>query len=61
MDKLYTCTDISERYGVSIFTVWDWIKKKKLPAMKIGREYRVKQADLIEFEKTSSTGCANHE
>lgn len=55
MDKLYTCNEIASRYGVSIFTVWDWIKKKKLPAFKIGREYRVKQSDLIAFEDATKT------
>lgn len=55
MDKLYTCNEIASRYGVSIFTVWDWIKKKNLPAFKIGREYRVKQSDLIAFEDATKT------
>ena len=55
MDKLYTCDEISTRYNVSIFTVWDWIKKKKLPATKIGREYRVTQEDLSNFEKSHRT------
>lgn len=55
MDKLYTCAELSARYGVSIFTVWDWIKKEKLPAIKIGREYRIKQGDLMQFENERST------
>lgn len=55
MDKLYTCDEIAARYEVSIFTVWDWIKKKKLVAMKIGRNYRVSQTDLMEFESSRKT------
>lgn len=55
MDKLYTCNEIASRYGVSIFTVWDWIKKKNLPAFKIGREYRISQDDLEAFEAARKT------
>ena len=38
MGELYTCKDIAERYGVQIITVWEWIRKKKLGAIKIGKE-----------------------
>lgn len=55
MDNLYTCDEIAARYDVSIFTVWDWIKKKKLPALKIGREYRITQTDLVAFEEARKT------
>lgn len=37
MGELYTCKDVAERYGVQIITVWEWIRKKKLGAIKIGR------------------------
>ena len=40
MGELYTCKDVAERYGVQIITVWEWIRKKKLGAIKIGKEYR---------------------
>lgn len=36
MGELYTCKDVAERYGVQIITVWEWIRKKKLGAIKIG-------------------------
>ena len=53
--KLYTCKEISERYSVQIITVWDWIRKKKLPAIKIGKEYRVREDDLMAFESAGRT------
>lgn len=58
MDKLYSCEQVAERYGVKISTVWAWIREKKLQAVKIGRIYRVKPENLEEFEKTnlSATG-----
>lgn len=54
-DKLYTCGEIAERYSVELITVWDWIRKRKLPAIKIGREYRVSENDLKEFEEKRRT------
>lgn len=55
MPKMYTCTDVAERYGVKTITVWDWIRKKKLSAMKIGKEYRIKESDIEKFESERCT------
>lgn len=55
MSKMYTCDEIAEIYGVKIFTVWDWIKRKKIKALKIGREYRIREEDLKDFEESAST------
>lgn len=55
MDKLYTCDEIAERYSVPIVTVWRWIREKKLPAMKIGKKYQVRQDDILMFENERRT------
>lgn len=55
MDKLYTCEDVAERYSVKLCTVWDWIRKGTLPAVKVGRVYRVRETDLLEFEQANLT------
>lgn len=55
MQKLYDCEYVAERYGVEIRTVWDWIRKKKLRAMKIGKFYRVTEEFIQEFEKGQVT------
>ena len=47
MGELYTCKDVAERYGVQIITVWEWIRKKKLGAIKIGGRF--------DFENATST------
>lgn len=52
MSKMYTCDEVAERYRVKTITVWDWIRKKKLPAIKIGRDYRVSEDDLKNFEES---------
>ncbi len=55
MGKLYTCDEIAERYGVKVITVWDWIRRGKLPAMKIGKSYRIREDDLKAFEDARKT------
>lgn len=59
MSKMYTCEDVAERYGVQVITVWDWIRKKKLPAIKIGKGYRVREEDLKVFEESRLTTNAS--
>jgi excisionase family DNA binding protein len=55
MEKYFTCAEIAEMYKVKIITVWEWIRKKKLPAIKIGREYRIRQEDIDVFERNRKT------
>ena len=55
MEDLYTCDQVAERYGVKTITIWDWIRRKKLPAIKIGRDYRVSKGDLEAFEAARKT------
>ncbi len=55
MSNLLSCNDVAERYGVKVITVWDWIRKKKIPAIKIGKEYRVAEEDLKLFEDSKRT------
>ena len=52
MEKLYSCEDVANRYGVKVETVWAWIRDKRLSAVKIGGGYRVRESDLAAFEKT---------
>lgn len=55
MPKMYTCEEIAERYGVKTITVWDWIRKKKLPAIKLGKGYRISEDDVKAFEDSRRT------
>ena len=52
---MYTCEQVAERYGVKKTTVWEWIRKKKLTAIKLGRDYRIRQEDLDAFEDARVT------
>lgn len=55
MSKLYTCAEVAARYGVKTLTVWDWIRNKKLAAVKIGKEYRISDEDMQAFENSRRT------
>jgi len=50
---------VAERYGVKVTTVWEWIRSKKLPAMKIGKQYRITADQLRAFEAQANETTAN--
>ena len=61
MEKLYTCEEIAERYKVQLATVWEWARTGYLPAIKIGRFYRIRESDLQAFEQANLTEIGNKE
>lgn len=56
MEKFFSCEEISVRYSVKITTVWEWIRRGDLPAIKIGKQYRIRASDLEAFERENRTG-----
>lgn len=55
MPKYYTCSQIADLYLVKTLTVWDWIRKKKLNAKKVGKQYLISEEDIRQFEKNSQS------
>ena len=55
MAKYLSCDQVADLYDVKVITVWDWIRKKKLPAIRIGRDYRIRPEDLERFEEQRKT------
>lgn len=57
MEKFLTCEQVAEHYGVKLCTVREWIKGKKLPALKLAGAagYRIRSTDLDAFEKQYRT------
>jgi len=45
----YTCQQIAEKFNVKRRTVWSWIRSGKLPAIRLGEQYRVSEEDLQRF------------
>lgn len=39
----------AKKIGVSRITVYNWVKKQKLPAMRVGNVYRIKESDLAKM------------
>lgn len=46
---------IAEELEVSVSTVRSWIRKKRLKATKIGRDYRIKRVDYEKFLEERTT------
>ena len=45
-DRYLSLTEVAEQLGFSDQTIRNWIRDQKLPAVKIQRNYRVKQSDV---------------
>jgi excisionase family DNA binding protein len=45
-DKILGVEDLIGFFGVSDQTIWRWCKSGKLPAFKIGSQWKVRQSDL---------------
>lgn len=45
-DKILGVEELVNFFGVSDQTVWRWCKSGKLPAFKIGSQWKVRQSDL---------------
>lgn len=54
MDKLYTCEEVANRYSVKQTTVWAWIREGMISSLKVGKQYRISESALKEFEQKNS-------
>jgi excisionase family DNA binding protein len=53
---LYTLAEVAEILRVTRRTLYAYIKEGKLKAVKIGKYWRVSEADLREFISTGTNG-----
>ena len=44
--RLLTVAEVSQRTGFTAGAVRDWIKRSLLNAVRVGKEYRIREADL---------------
>jgi len=42
----YTCEEVAAMLKITTQTVYDWIAAGKLPAIKIGKSYRIEEGDI---------------
>jgi excisionase family DNA binding protein len=45
-DKILNVEELASFFGVSNQTVWRWCKSGKLPAFKIGSQWKIRQSDI---------------
>ncbi|MEC3919874.1 helix-turn-helix domain-containing protein [Nocardia sp. CDC160] len=48
-DRLYSVEEVADRLGLHVRTVRGYVRDGKLPATRIGKQYRINQADLEAF------------
>ena len=53
--------DIAEELHVSVSTVRSWIRNKRLKAVRIGRDYRIKRVDYDKFLEERTTTAEDDE
>lgn len=45
-ESIYDAEKLARFFGVTKKTIWDWCKHGKLPGFKIGKQWKVRVADL---------------
>lgn len=48
-DQYYSIEEVATMLKVAYLTVYRWVRAKKLVALKAGKQYRIKKADLDTF------------
>jgi len=51
----YTARNLADKLDVNIMTIYRYIDAKKLKAYKIGKEFRIKEADFKRFMLSVAT------
>jgi len=46
--------EVAEKFNLKKTTVWTWVQQKRIKASKIGKSWRVKESDLIDFIKAGA-------
>lgn len=60
-DRLYTVAEVAEHMRVSNMTVYRLIKSGAMPAVRVGKSYRMRQRDLEAYLDASRTGAVRSE
>lgn len=55
MREYYTIPEVAKIYKMKASTIRQWIRGGLLNAVKAGKQYRIRQCDMDEFDKFMST------
>lgn len=58
-DRLWTVAEVAQQMRVSNMTVYRLIKSGALPALRVGKNYRIRGKDLAAYLEASTTGQAD--
>jgi excisionase family DNA binding protein len=56
-DDFLTVPEVAERLRMTAMTIYRWIEDGKLPAVQIGKHYRIKASDLDAVLDSSRVGA----
>jgi len=48
-EEYYSIKEVAQKLKVAYLTVYRWIKLKKIPSYKLGKQHRIKKLDLEKF------------
>jgi excisionase family DNA binding protein len=54
-DQLHTVAEVADHMRVSNMTVYRLIKAGEMPAVRVGKSYRIRRTDLQEYLQASRT------
>jgi excisionase family DNA binding protein len=54
-DRLWTVAEVAEHMRVSNMTIYRLIKAGELPAIRVGKNYRIRGGDLAAYLEAAST------
>ncbi|MGH3664708.1 MAG: helix-turn-helix domain-containing protein [Egibacteraceae bacterium] len=54
-DRLWTVAEVAEHMRVSNMTIYRLIKAGELPAIRVGKNYRIRNTDLVAYLDASVT------
>ena len=58
-ERLYSVEEIANHIGVSKDTIRAWVKKETIPYYKVGRQYKVKLAEIDEWVASGKSADAD--
>ena len=54
MEEIYTVPEVAKRLKMSPSKLYAWAQQRKIPSIKIGKNVRIKESDLINWLEKQS-------
>ena len=53
-EKWYSVDEIAEYLGVAAITIYRWLGKERIPAHRVGKQWRFKSSEVDEWVKSGN-------